>query len=141
MLGSRVVKLRVSGNECGWCPKGSNGTDFGKRISFVIWSVDGLSLGIVTLQKDSRYKQGKDRKMKIVIYDRVGIGRVVFTRRGDEKMTQFTIGDRCSIVFMGRARIVGCLFFFDAFGSTETDASVVVMVRQYGEQQKCKPCK
>lgn len=141
MLGSQVVKLRVSGNECGWRPEGSNDMDFGKRISFVVWGVDGLSLCIVTLHNDSRYIQGIDGKMEIVIYNRIGIGRMIFTRRGDEKMTQFTIGDRCSIVFMGRARIVGCLFFFDAFGSTETDASVMVMVRQYGEQQKCKPCK
>lgn len=79
--------------------------------------------------------------MKIMIDDRISIGRVALSRRGDEEVAQFAIGDRRSVVFVSSTSIVGCLFFFDAFGSTETDASVMVMVRQYREQQKCKPCK
>lgn len=71
--------------------------------------------------------------MKIVIYDRVGIGRVVFTRRGDKQMAQFAVGFSRSVVFMCRTRIVGALFFFGALRLAKTDASVVVVVRQYGE--------
>lgn len=141
MLGSRVVKLRVSGNECGWCPEGSNDMDFGKRILFVVWGVDGLSLCIVTLHNDSRYIQGIDGKMKIVIDDRIGIGRMALSRRGDEEVTQLTIGNRRSVVFVSSTSIVGRLALFGALRRTEIDTSIVVMVRQYGEQQKCKPCK
>ena len=78
--------------------------------------------------------------MEIVIYDRVGIGRVVFTRRGDKQMAQFAVGFSCSVVFVCCTRIVGVLIFFGALRLTEADAAVVVVVRQYREQQKREPC-
>lgn len=79
--------------------------------------------------------------MKIVIDDRIGIGRVALSRRGDEEVAQFAIGNRRSVVFVSSTSIVGRLALFGALRGTETDTSVVVVVRQYGEQQKCKPCK
>ena len=79
--------------------------------------------------------------MKIVIDDRVGIGRMALSRRGDEEVTQLTIGNRRSVVFVSSTSIVGRLVLFGALRGTEIDTSIVVMVRQYGEQQQRKPCK
>ena len=79
--------------------------------------------------------------MKIVIDDRIGIGRVALSRRGDEEVAQFAIGDRRSVVFVSSTSIVGRLVLFGTLRRTETDTSVVVVVRQYGEQQQRKPCK
>lgn len=79
--------------------------------------------------------------MKIVIDDRIGIGCMALSRRGDEEVAQFAIGDRRSVVFVSSTSIVGRLALFGALRRTETDTSIVVMVRQYGEQQQRKPCK
>lgn len=79
--------------------------------------------------------------MKIVIDDRIGIGRMALSRRGDEEVAQFAIGNRRSVVFVSSTSIVGRLALFSALRRIETDTSVVVVVRQYGEQQQRKPCK
>ena len=79
--------------------------------------------------------------MKIVIDDRIGIGRMALSRRGDEEVTQLTIGNRRSVVFVSSTSIVGRLALFGTLRRTETNTSVVVVVRQYGEQQQRKPCK
>lgn len=70
--------------------------------------------------------------MKIVIDDRIGICRVALSRRGDEEVAQFAIGDHRSVVFVSSTS-VGRLVLFGALRGTETDTSVVVVVRQYGE--------
>lgn len=79
--------------------------------------------------------------MKIVIDDRIGIGCMALSRRGDEEVAQFAIGDRRSVVFVSSTSIVGRLVLFGTLRRTETDTSVVVVVWQYGEQQQRKPCK